>query len=226
MKKADRNLVVLLIFCLFMGLFIIGDVLYLYLNHDFSNLWDKPLPINVYKPIIKASLVLTCVVLPSLGVGFLLVGYGIWDYRRKRGPINQHDNDDDKMNQRSRPTAVKLALIFLLATFSTAIAEDVVAVHWNYVSAYIRIGVRLILFLVLLGFIFLGMNWARWLLVILSLAGIYLEISWIIQHSQTLSTLWTVEFCLHGLLNVVAIIMLFLPSSNNWFRGYSNPSST
>jgi hypothetical protein len=93
-KKADKALKAMLIFCLFMGLLIIGDVLYLYLNGDFSNLWDKTLPASVYKPIIKGSLVLASVVLPSLGVGFLAVGYGIWDYRRKRGTIKDHDKTD------------------------------------------------------------------------------------------------------------------------------------
>ena len=83
-----------MVFCLFMGLFVIGDVLYMYLNHDFSNLWGRELPASVYQPIIKGSLVLSCLVLPFLGIGFLIVGFKIWDYRRKRGPIGEAERDD------------------------------------------------------------------------------------------------------------------------------------
>jgi hypothetical protein len=93
-KKADRALRAYSIFCLFLGLLIIGDTLYLYLDHDFSGLWDKTLPEKVYKPIIKGSLVAVCVVLPAIGFGFILVAYGIWNYRRKRGDVQDHDKTD------------------------------------------------------------------------------------------------------------------------------------
>jgi uncharacterized membrane protein len=93
-KKADKNLRGISIICLIMGLIIIGDVLCLYLKHDFSNLWGKQLPVSEYELMIKAFLVLVVWVLPSLGVLFLLIGYGIGNYRRKRDAIKGHAKTD------------------------------------------------------------------------------------------------------------------------------------
>ena len=93
-KKADRALKAYSIFCLLFGLFVVGNTLYLYFCHDFSGLWDKTLPDTVYKPVIKGSLVVDCVELPALGFGFVFVAYRIWDYRRKRGDIEDHDKTD------------------------------------------------------------------------------------------------------------------------------------
>jgi H+/Cl- antiporter ClcA len=94
LKKADKELKGVMVMCLLFGLFIIGFVLYLYLKHDFSNLWGKQLPVNEYELIIKATLVWAVWVLPSFGIFLVLVAYAIWNYRRKRGVIKEHDNPD------------------------------------------------------------------------------------------------------------------------------------
>ena len=94
LKKADKELKAVMVISLVVGLFIIADVLYLYLNHILSNLWDRQLSAAVYKPIIKGSLVGICIVLPALGVLLILVAFKIWDYRRKREIIKEHDKSD------------------------------------------------------------------------------------------------------------------------------------
>jgi heme/copper-type cytochrome/quinol oxidase subunit 2 len=226
-KRADKTLMHLMAGCIFLGLWFIGTVLCFYLTHGFSNLWDKELPSDVYKPIIKGYLVCLWLILPSAGVVFLTVGYGIWNYRRKRGPIKDDDNNDAAQiangdTRKSRPNAVKFAIIFMLIGFSWAIGRDMVDVQGNNLSAYIGIGIRLIIVLILFWFIFLGRNWARWLWAVLALAGLCLEISWIVQHNRTLSTTWIIEFSIHSLIYLFAFIALFKPSSNAWFRGYSS----
>src|SRR5260221_14570139 len=121
-----------------------------------------------------------------------------------------------------RPAAVKFALILSLLSFGEAMFEDVAAVHGHDNSDYIRIAIRLIIFLILLLFIFLGMNWARWVFVLLSLAGICVEVYFIIQDDFRFSTFWFVRFFIHTLIYLAVIIALFLPSSDKWFKKHSN----
>jgi len=75
---------VVAITCFIVGLAVLGFVLPRYLKHDFSDLWDKELPVNAYKFYMKALVVAVGWVLPCLGVLLLLVAYTIWNYRRKR----------------------------------------------------------------------------------------------------------------------------------------------
>ena len=94
LKKADKELKAVMIFCLVMAVLFCGAVLGLYLKHGLANLWDRELPASVYKPAIKGSLIAVFWLMPCAGIGFLLVGYKIWDYRRKRGKIKEHDQTD------------------------------------------------------------------------------------------------------------------------------------
>ena len=77
---------------------------------------------------------------------------------------------------------------------------------------------------VLAWLIFHGRNWARWVcLVLTALAflGLLLspgEIRW----RLTRSVIETARFCFESLLSPVAVTMLFLPASNEWFRQQKN----
>jgi hypothetical protein len=94
LRKADRDLKGTAVVCLFVGLLDIGVILRLYLKHEFSNLWGRELPVNAYKLYIKALLIETCWVLPSLGLLLVLVAWAIWRYRRKRDAVKEHDKID------------------------------------------------------------------------------------------------------------------------------------
>jgi hypothetical protein len=121
-----------------------------------------------------------------------------------------------------RPFAVKFALIVALLNFGEDIFEDIAAIHWKInASNYI-----LIVFLILLLFIFFRMNWARWVFSILLLAGLCVEIYLIFHYDFRFSTLWFVKCFLHSLMDVIAVVALFLPSSNKWFKKYSNTNET
>jgi uncharacterized BrkB/YihY/UPF0761 family membrane protein len=93
-KKADRDLKKSAIVCLLLGLLLIGGILFAYLKHYFSNLWDKQLPVNVYKPYIKAWVLTFGWLLPSLGIVLVLVAFQILSYRRKRDAVKEHDKID------------------------------------------------------------------------------------------------------------------------------------
>ena len=87
LKKADRNLKSAFVACVFTGLFLVGFALIVYLKHFLSKDWDKPVPANVYKLFIEGTRALVYMVLPGIGILFLVVGFLIWDYQRKRGAI-------------------------------------------------------------------------------------------------------------------------------------------
>jgi hypothetical protein len=224
LKKADKELLAVMIFCLFMAILFLGAVLGLYLKHDLSNIRDRELPVNTYKLYIKAYLVAVCGLMPCAGVGFLLVGYKIWDYRRKRGEIKQDDitNKTTPMNsdttQRSRPIAVDFAVALFLISVGWALIDAAFNVyrHLDPTDIYVLIEVRSIIYLIVFWCIYKGMNWARWLWIVNLVAGICFLFYWISHH--TVSTWWIEKFCLHTLMEVIAIIALFQPSSNKWFR--------
>ena len=94
MKKADRNLVVALITCLLTGTLAFAFSLHIYFRHDLRKDFDKPMPVEVIQPLLDANRAYVYVVLPAFGVICFLVGYAIWDYRRKRGAIKEPENSN------------------------------------------------------------------------------------------------------------------------------------
>jgi Na+-driven multidrug efflux pump len=93
-KKADKALKKAMIICFAVGFFYIGTVLFIYLNNLFQ--WDgnKPVPIEVFRTLLRALRISTYMVWPTMGATFLLVGFRIWDYRRKRDAIKQGEKND------------------------------------------------------------------------------------------------------------------------------------
>jgi hypothetical protein len=224
LKKADRDLKTSAIACLCLGLLLIGGILFAYLKHYFSNLWDKQLPVNVYKPYIKAWMLTFGLLLPSLGILLVLVAFQILSYRRKRGEITQDNltNETSLMNsdttQRSRPIAVDFAVALFLISVGWSSIEAAFNVyrHLDPTDTYVLIEVRSIIYLIVFWCIYKGMNWARWLWIVNLVAGICFLFYWISHH--TVSTWWIEKFCLHTLMETIAVIALFQPSSNKWFR--------
>jgi hypothetical protein len=94
LEKADKRLKRSLIFCLVMGLFIIGFSLVIYLKHFLSKDWDKPVPVAVFQYFITGTRDLVYVMLPAVGAGYILVAYRIWYYRRQRNAVKEYDKID------------------------------------------------------------------------------------------------------------------------------------
>ena len=88
LKKADKNLVAVSLFCLGMGLMLVWFCLRTYFKHDFEFLdADKPVSLAVSRPLIKAVKAITYVLLPVLASGYFLAAYSIWSYRHRRGKL-------------------------------------------------------------------------------------------------------------------------------------------
>ena len=88
-EKADKKLKAALAFCLFLGLTLIGFVLFIHFNHYLSVDWDKPVPVDVYRTLVAAMQTLVNWIILPLGTGYLWIGYTIWNYRRKRGTLEE-----------------------------------------------------------------------------------------------------------------------------------------
>ena len=92
-KKADKKLLVVMIFCLVIGLMLITFTLHAYITHQLQKDmdWNKPVPPADYQSVLESLRILTFQAFPMIGAGFILIAYAIWDYRRKRGAINDRD---------------------------------------------------------------------------------------------------------------------------------------
>jgi hypothetical protein len=93
-EKADKGLKSALILCLFVGLFLPGFSLLIYLRHFLSKDWDRQVPVAVFTPLITGTRELVYILVPLVGSGYLLVAYRVWDYRRKRNALKEHNKID------------------------------------------------------------------------------------------------------------------------------------
>jgi TRAP-type C4-dicarboxylate transport system permease small subunit len=93
MKKADRRLMVAMMFCLILALIIEASLLHSYITHQLQD-WDKPIPIESVHYFMQGMRYYVYMALPVVGIGYLFVAYAIWNYRRKRGAIKDHDKPD------------------------------------------------------------------------------------------------------------------------------------
>ncbi len=118
-----------------------------------------------------------------------------------------------------RPLAVNLAVIILLASFGVSLAPRLARAEWNDLFVCVKYGSELIMLLLPLWFVFRGKNWARWLLVAVAFAGFCFRLPQLIRHFHEHSVWWVVTYRWLSLIDVVALVALFVPSSSRWFRG-------
>jgi hypothetical protein len=126
----------------------------------------------------------------------------------------------------SRPLAVNLALIILLVSFSMSLTPRLAHAEWSDAFVWIKFGFEFIILLLPLWFLVRGKNWARWLLVALAFAGFCFRLPQLIGQFQEHSIGWIVTCRLYSLIEVVALVALFLPSSSRWFRGSRDAIAT
>jgi uncharacterized membrane protein YjgN (DUF898 family) len=95
MKKADRALMAAFVFCLIVGLATFAFILRTYLKHELlTDTQSTPAPVDVYDSLFVVAHMFVYWFCPCVAAGYLLVGYVIWNYRRKRGTIENHDKPD------------------------------------------------------------------------------------------------------------------------------------
>ena len=126
-------------------------------------------------------------------------------------------------HQRSRPPAIYIALLLLLAVVGTSLVGRAGQADWNNPLVYVKYGVELIMLGFPVWFIFGGRNWARWLLVAFALGGFCISVPQLTQHLNGGSSRWLWSYGLRNGIVVLALAALFVPSSSRWFR--ANPDA-
>lgn len=124
--------------------------------------------------------------------------------------------------QTARPWPVVVALVLLLVTSCLQMQHS--AARFLRGGSFVYKGPLLdaVVLLVPLWFTFRGKGWARWIWVVYVIGGIALSVRPVIQHLQVGAVHWVVVFCLRSLIVCLAVIVLFLPLSNQWFRENRN----
>ena len=117
-----------------------------------------------------------------------------------------------------RPTSVNLALIIFLVSFSVSLGPRLAHAAFTDFSECIACASELII-LIPLWFIFRGKNWARWVLVVLTFVGFAFRLRQLIPQIGWHSLGWVVAYRWYILVEAGVLVVLFLPSSNRWFRG-------
>jgi len=95
-KKADKHLFIAVMFCVVVGLMLSAFTLRTYLKRQLQADmdWNKAVPVAVYEPLLNTLRVFVFLILPAMATSLFGVAYLIWDYRHKRGAINDHDKSD------------------------------------------------------------------------------------------------------------------------------------
>lgn len=122
----------------------------------------------------------------------------------------------------SRPLAVKISLAILLCGAAVAIIPPALYGNWNSPLVYVKFGSEFVMLLLPLWFIFRGRNWARWLLVAFAFGGLCVSLPQLMRHLEAHSGSWMVTYVWRNLIVVAALVALFLPKSNRWFRRDEN----
>lgn len=117
----------------------------------------------------------------------------------------------------TRPLAVNLSLIILLVTFGVSLAPRLARANWSDLLVWVKYGSEIIMLLLPLWFVFRGKNWARWFIVALAFVGFCLGLPQLIRLFQEHSVWWVVNYRLLNLIQWVALVALFHPSTSEWF---------
>jgi peptidoglycan/LPS O-acetylase OafA/YrhL len=114
-----------------------------------------------------------------------------------------------------RPNSVKIAVGCLLVSYGSESIQRVLKTNWSDFHSYIVGVVGLLIGWFLVVMIYQRKNWARWLYAALTAAGLLmLPVHFNSRVTGTASFLWL----LYLILSLTAAIMLFTPTSNDWFK--------
>ena len=84
-----------MLLCLVVGVACLGYSSYAYFTDNSSNYikrkQDMPVPLKVFQAQVGINHAFAYVVMPCLAASFLVVGFSIWDYRRKSKQANLND---------------------------------------------------------------------------------------------------------------------------------------
>jgi hypothetical protein len=132
---------------------------------------------------------------------------------------------DTTAHRISRPLAVNLAVVLLLVNVGASLVGSALRAVWNSPFVYIKFTCELLMLAFPLWFCWRGRNWARWLLVAFAFGGLCLSFPRLVRHLQAGPASWIVSYCWRNLIDLIALVVLFHPSSNRWFRGHTNAIS-
>ena len=121
-----------------------------------------------------------------------------------------------------RPIAVKLALLLLVLD---AVAGDLGGFFygpWNRAVYYYMFGVGLVLDFVPLWLAFRRQNWARWFVALYTIFSVCDVPFFWHRHPQTYSVCQALWIISSDIVDLIALVLLFRPSSNRWFGRRAN----
>ena len=126
------------------------------------------------------------------------------------------------MNLANQPTHIKSAVILII--FSLVIGFIKLALDYDFITSLAPILTTVIILvitaLIMLFFaykIWVGRNWARIVFTVFFVIGVYPAIL-LLPAEADRSVLIFLSSILQVLLQIVAIIFMFLPTSNTWFK--------
>jgi hypothetical protein len=121
---------------------------------------------------------------------------------------------DDATQSTQRPLIVTIATICLAVQYAGGLVTWIFTAHWsNPLIPVVYAFVCLLVFFVLHS-IYIGRNWVRWLVIIFGVIGLLSLPSYWAHFTLTIER---VRFIIQTVLQVVAIVLLLLPSSARWF---------
>jgi hypothetical protein len=115
--------------------------------------------------------------------------------------------------QKERPRMVTLGLALFAANQVPNLVLDLIRGNWHNPYFYIIFLILLAVLFIPVWFTFHGYNWARWLLIAIFWVGFSAHLLSLINSGS-----WLALDFLKPFVDVVALVALFLPSSNRWFR--------
>jgi RsiW-degrading membrane proteinase PrsW (M82 family) len=143
-------------------------------------------------------------------------------FRSRGGRLSKTLGGIKRMNiateQKRRPLVVTLALALFVANQLPNLVLDAIRGNWHSIYFYIIFVVLLVVLFVPVWLIFRGNNWPRWFLAALFLVGFCADLVSFINSHSSHSASWLALRFLKPFVDLVALIALFLPSSNRWFR--------
>ncbi|MEI6075333.1 MAG: hypothetical protein WCS94_07160 [Verrucomicrobiota bacterium] len=77
------------------GLMTAAFVFRTYLKNElWTNTQTKPASVDLYDSLFVVAHIFVYIICPVFAAGYLLIGYIIWNYRRQRGAMEDHEKPD------------------------------------------------------------------------------------------------------------------------------------